>query len=123
MIGALYSTVGIVMAVSYLPQVIRLIKAQTPCHEISMASWIIWNYTATVSLLYSIYDLNDTKLTIVNIINVLFINLIIWVTLYKRRKYGDIVMISEEDESLVQISDTVEEVEEILEIDNNPPRT
>ena len=115
MIGALYSTVGIVMAVSYLPQVIRLIKAQTPCHEISMASWVIWNYTASVSLLYSIYDLNDTKLTIVNIINVLFINLIIGVTLYKRRKYGDLVVISDQDDSLTQIYNTVEEVEEVMD--------
>lgn len=88
MIGFLYSTVGLVVAVSYLPQVLRLIKAKTQCIEISLTSWMIWNYTSIVSLLYSIFDLADLKLSIVNAINVLFINLIILITLYKRKKYS-----------------------------------
>ncbi len=88
MIGFLYSTVGIIVAISYLPQVLRLIKAKTQCIEISLTSWMIWNYTSIISLLYSIVDLGDLKLSIVNAVNVLFINLIIVITLYKRNKYS-----------------------------------
>lgn len=90
MISLLYSSVGIVIAVSYLPQVLRLLRAKSRCIEISLMSWAIWNYTSIISLLYSVYDLGDLKLSIVNVINVIFINLIIGITLYKRRKYAEI---------------------------------
>ncbi len=87
MISLLYSTVGFVIGISYLPQVIRLIRSRTRCMEISLSSWMIWNYTATVSLLYSVYVLDDLKLSIVNAICVFFNNLVIAITLYKRKKY------------------------------------
>ncbi len=87
-IGYLYSTVGFIVVFSYMPQILKLVKAITNCKEISLFSWWIWNYTSVISLLYSIFDLGDLKLSIVNLINVICINAIIAITLYKRRKYS-----------------------------------
>ena len=86
-IGFLYSTVGILVLFGYMPQIRRLWKSKTDCREISITSWMIWNYTAIVSLLYSVFDLADVKFSLVNGINVICINIIILLTLYKRSAY------------------------------------
>ncbi|MCB9983402.1 MAG: hypothetical protein H6861_07000 [Rhodospirillales bacterium] len=86
-IGLLYSTVGIVVLFGYMPQIRRLYKSQTDCREISITAWMIWNYTAIVSLLYSVFDLADLKFSVVNGINLVCINIVILLTLYKRRLY------------------------------------
>lgn len=88
MISTLYSTVGIVLIFSYMPQIIKLVKTKSICAEISLFSWWIWNYIALIGLLYSIFDLMDLKLSIVNFINAFCINTIIAITIYKRRKYA-----------------------------------
>ncbi len=88
MISFLYSTVAIIVAIGYLPQTMRLIRSRTNCPDIALWTWFIWNYTAIVSLLYSIIELQDLKLSIVNGVNVFFISLIIIITMYKRRKYS-----------------------------------
>lgn len=86
-IGLLYSTVGIVVLFGYMPQISKLWKSETDCREISITSWMIWNYTAIVSLLYSVFDLADIKFSLVNSVNVACINIIILLTLYKRSAY------------------------------------
>ncbi len=87
MISFLYSTVGIIVAFGYLPQIARLLRSKTRCDDISIPAWIIWNYTAIISLLYGYFDLSDLKLTIVNLVNVVCISSIILITLFKRKKY------------------------------------
>lgn len=87
MIDYLYSTVGIVVAIAYMPQALKLWRSTSTCRDISLSAWLIWNYTAIVSLLYSVYTLDDFKLSAVNAVNVFFITVIICITLYKRRKY------------------------------------
>ncbi len=121
MIGMLYSTVGIIVAVGYLPQIYKLLISKAPCRDISLVAWTVWEYTAIVSLLYSLYGQEslDTKFVLVNAINVVCITMIIIITIYKRRKYGDIVTISEDDDSLTNIYNTVEQVEEIIETAEN----
>ncbi len=121
MIEMLYSTVGVVIGLAYVPQTLKLLKTQTPCPDISIAMWYLWNYTAIVSLIYSIYgqEVFDVKFFIVNAVNTFFITLIIFIILYKRRKYGDIVTISEDDDSLTNIYNTVEQVEDILDTPEN----
>ena len=86
-----------------------------PPADISLIAWLIWDYTSIVSLLYSVFDVEDLKLSIVNSINVFFITTIILVTLYKRRKYSDVVMINETEDSLSQIQSTVEKVENAMD--------
>ncbi len=89
MIVMLYSAVGIIVALGYLPQIYNLIVSHTPCRDISLKAWCIWEYTSSISLLYSLYgqDVVDPKFVGVNAVNLLFITIIISITVYKRRKY------------------------------------
>ena len=82
-------------------------------------AWGIWEYTAIVSLLYSLIELNDIKLSIVNAINVFFITLIIGITLYKRRKYTQVSLpTSDINDTLSDTSDIKKTMDKILE--NHP---
>tara|TARA_B100001989_G_C24545615_1_gene470535 strand:+ start:2196 stop:2540 length:345 start_codon:yes stop_codon:yes gene_type:complete len=114
MISFLYSTVAIIVAIGYLPQAWKLLRAQGRCEDISIIAWSIWEYTAVISLLYSVFVLEDLKLSIVNGINVFFITVIILVTLYKRWKYaGQIDVLIPEEE----VPD-LEDVPEVKELDS-----
>ena len=86
-IDTLYASVGIVVLVGYMPQIFNLIRTQTNCPDISIPAWLVWLYTAIVSLLYSFFILEDLKLNLVNTVNVTCITIIILVTAYKRYKY------------------------------------
>ena len=83
-ISVLYSTVGVVLLIGFIPQILRLIRTHTDCRDISISTWMIWNYTACVSLIYSIIVLPDLKFALVNAVNVMGVNSIIALTLYKR---------------------------------------
>lgn len=87
-ISALYTTVPFIVLIGYLPQIISLIRAKSDCKEISILSWLLWNYMTVVSLLYAVFVLHDLKLSITCMLNVISINIVIGLTLYKRRKYG-----------------------------------
>ena len=86
-IDLLYSTVGLVVLLGYMPQIIKLMRTTTDCRDISLYAWMIWNYTAIVSLLYSVFILPDIKFMMVNGVNVLCITIIIALTAYKRWHY------------------------------------
>ncbi len=89
MIEVLYSLVGVVVAIGYLTQIIKLIKTTLPCHDISIFSWSIFAYASFISLLYSLYgqEIYDINFVIVNSINATCIAMVICITVYKRRKY------------------------------------
>lgn len=88
LISTLYSTVGFVIIAGYMPQIFRLVRTTTNCMDISIPAWAIWNYTSVISLLYGIFEMHDPKFIFVCATNVLCINAVIFITLYKRYKYA-----------------------------------
>jgi uncharacterized protein with PQ loop repeat len=88
LIGGLYSTVGLIVMLGYMPQIVRLWRTRSDCTDISVLTWMIWNYTAFISLLYSVFEIGDLKFSLVNAVNFICINIIIFLTLYKRRRFA-----------------------------------
>lgn len=113
MITFLYSTVSFISAVSYIPQLWKVIQSETPCHDISIKTWWIWNYMAVVALLYGVFEIQDLTMSLVSGVNAFFISLTIVAVLYKRRNYPDMVMISEE--VVTEFSDDLTELTEEFE--------
>jgi uncharacterized protein with PQ loop repeat len=87
-ISALYSTVGIIIFLGYLPQILKLIRSETDCREISLLAWLMWDYVLIVSILYGVYEMHDFKFILASSLNCFCINMLLLITLYKRRKYG-----------------------------------
>ncbi|MFP4098510.1 MAG: hypothetical protein ACLFP8_00865 [Alphaproteobacteria bacterium] len=91
MIEFLYSLVGVVVAAGYIPQIIKLVRATLPCHDISVFTWVVWAYTSFVSLLYSLYgqETFDIYFFSANLINIVCVTTVICITMYKRVKYSE----------------------------------
>lgn len=89
MIVILYSSVSIIVAAGYLPQITKLLLAEHPCNEISVAAWSMWAYTSFISLLYSLYgqEIYDFRFMSFNAVNTACIAMIICITFYKRHKW------------------------------------
>ena len=86
-ISILYATVPAVIFLGYLPQIAQLIRAKNDCRDISLLAWVMWDYVLIVSVLYGIYVLDDFKFTMASALNCACVNVLIGITLYKRRKY------------------------------------
>ncbi|MGH1457002.1 MAG: hypothetical protein ACRBDI_09495 [Alphaproteobacteria bacterium] len=87
-IGFLYSLVGIIALFGYLPQIITLTKAKTPCLDVNIQTWCIWLTSWVISLIYGIIELHDLKFSAVALINVAGHCGILFTTIYKRKKYS-----------------------------------
>ena len=87
-ISSLYATVPAVIFFGYIPQIMQLIRAKTDCRDISLLAWMMWNYVLIVSIFYGVYILHDIKFIIASALNCACVNVLIGITLYKRRKYG-----------------------------------
>jgi uncharacterized protein with PQ loop repeat len=87
LISFLYSTIGIVIFIGYLPQILSLIRAKNDCRSISLTAWWLWNYVLVVSILYGVYELHDLKFIIASALNCACVNVLIGITIYKRYKY------------------------------------
>lgn len=111
MITFLYSTVSVISAISYMPQLWRIFQNESPCHDISLKTWWIWNYMSFVSMLYGVFEIQDFTMSLVTGVNFFFINCTIASVLYKRRKYSDMVLISED--VIQEFSDEISEVSDL----------
>lgn len=89
LLALLYSTVGLLVLIGYIPQLYRLWTTDTDCRDVSIAAWATWTYTSSVSLLYSVYELPDPKFAMVNAVNLSCILAIIALTLHRRRRFAE----------------------------------
>lgn len=88
-ISILYASVAGVSLVAYIPQIIRIMHRKTACHDIAVTTWMIWNYTAFVTVLYAYFITQDMVFSFVSAVNLAGINIVILMTAYKRWKYKD----------------------------------
>lgn len=65
----LYASVGLIALMGFAPQVLNLLRATGQSKAISISTWVMWSYTATVTLLYVLYVNGDTPLIVVSAIN------------------------------------------------------
>lgn len=87
-IGFLYSLVGVIALIGYMPQIITLWKAKNPCTDVSIPTWLIWISTWIVSLIYGITELGDIKFSMIATINIVGHAIIIGLTLKNRYFYA-----------------------------------
>ena len=83
-----YSISGIIITCLYVPQLIKVMQAQTGLEEISISTWSLWSICMVISASYSFYVPQDIKLTLVSLAGAYFCALIAFTTFCKRLKYN-----------------------------------
>lgn len=84
-ITIMYSMVGIIAIIGYLPQIITLVKNNS-CVGISIKSWIVCTYTSAVSTCYAFYVISDSVLKFVTTVNLVCCSVILYLALQHKRK-------------------------------------
>lgn len=82
-----YSVSGVLITLLYIPQFIKVFRAQDSLEGISMITWGLWTLCLSVSSLYALQVAGDMKIALVSIGGTFFCGLITAVTALKRLKY------------------------------------
>lgn len=80
----LYPLVAVLATVGYLPQIIRLLRAQCPEDKMSLLAWGTWVITYAISLGYGVFHLQDTMYIVVTALGLVCICIICLLLLYNR---------------------------------------
>ena len=64
----LYAFNGVIAAVSYIPQLLKLWKNKKAREAISIKTWLAWQYTSVVTFFYSFFIIEDLMLSLVTLI-------------------------------------------------------
>ncbi len=83
-----YALSGLMISAMYLPQTWQVVRSKTPLYEISIFTWGLWSTCLIVSFLYAALEIQDLKLSLVNLNGAFFCGVITATTYFKRKKYG-----------------------------------
>lgn len=64
----LYPLAGLSYILGYIPQIIKLIKADSPPRNLSMGSWYIWMGGNILTIGYAHYHLSDMMLVLTSLL-------------------------------------------------------
>lgn len=63
--SGLYSLVALFTVIAYLPQIVSLLRADTPVAGMSVSTWILWTLSGAVSFGYGVFCLDDMRFCVV----------------------------------------------------------
>ena len=69
MLALLYSMVGVINLVAYVPTIAKLYRSETACRELPLSSWLTWGTCSLISLVYGIFELGDIPFCAVAAVN------------------------------------------------------
>ncbi len=78
-----YSLVPIIGVTAYGPQIIALLKHTDKLENFPFATWAIWLFTASVSLAYGAFKLQDVLFSITALSNMIPIIIVMIIAAYK----------------------------------------
>jgi hypothetical protein len=83
---ALFSLCNIIRCVSYLPQILVLVRDREGAKAISCATWSSWIAANGSTAAYALINVTDWALFTVSILNALACAVVVLITVWKRRQ-------------------------------------
>lgn len=81
----LYSAMGLIMILAYIPQIRTLIKGQGDCHDLSLTTWWIWTVGYSVNSAYGWLILADWRYTFFCVVTLVLCAVITGLIHYRRK--------------------------------------
>ncbi len=82
--GLLYPLVAIISIVGYAPQIKTLLFATRRPQNLSLSSWVIWLVSGVISLLYGVYQLQDSVFIFTAAVNLFLLTFTTGLIVYNR---------------------------------------
>lgn len=90
-ITLLFVTNSVIASAAYLPQIVglwRSLRSRMVSNQISVLTWLMWLWTGTTTLLYSLFLYpHDAILLTVNAVNLFFCAVTVWLVILVRLEY------------------------------------
>jgi len=80
----LYPVVTVGSLAGYLPQIIKLARANSADDKIALQSWLTWIGTYVISLGYGVFHLKDTMFVATTCISMVSMIVVVCLVLYNR---------------------------------------
>jgi uncharacterized protein with PQ loop repeat len=78
---------GSIRCLSYLPQIVRIIRDENGASAISYTTWGTWILANLATALYAVFNLGDTSLAVVSFIYAFFCTVVMLLTVFKRAQH------------------------------------
>ncbi|MGE4312755.1 MAG: PQ-loop domain-containing transporter [Pseudobdellovibrionaceae bacterium] len=87
MLSVLYSAIGFIGICAYLPQILKIIRTDGRCEDLSLQSWSIWFASSLITTLYAALQVKDTLYASMSGANCFFVTLTMSLILWRRFSY------------------------------------
>jgi PQ loop repeat len=82
-----FLSLGGIRCLSYLPQIVRIIRDDNGASAISYTTWFTWIFANLATALYAVFNLGDAYLATVSVIYAFFCTVVLLLTAFKRLLY------------------------------------
>lgn len=80
----LYPLVGVATVFGYMPQIIALIRSNTPQDGLALSSWVLWVVTQTITVGYGVFQLNDWMFIVSSTASLVMMLAVVVLVVYNR---------------------------------------
>jgi amino acid permease len=92
---------GGIRCLSYLPQIMRIMRDENGASAISYTTWFTWILTNLATASYAVFNLGDTYLAVVSVIYAFFCTVVMFLTVFKRAQYRNRMALRESGQSML----------------------
>jgi len=93
---------GGIRCLSYLPQIIRIIRDENGASAISYTTWFTWILAHLATASYAVFNISDSYLAAVSIIYAFFCTVVMLLTVFKRAQHRNRMALRDIDERLLR---------------------
>lgn len=84
MLSILYSVMGFIAMCAYVPQILKIWRAQGRCEDLSLQTWSVWFGSALITMLYANIQVQDTLYVVMSSTNFFFTSITMSLILWRR---------------------------------------
>ena len=88
-VAALYSGLGTLLALLYVPQICTIWRSRSGARDISLPAWSLWTVFAFITVCYALLVARDARFGAVSASNLVGCAAVTGVTAWKRYRTGD----------------------------------
>ncbi len=83
----IYPLTAMIGMMGFIPQIVSLLRLETVPEGFSLHTWLVWLFTAMVTMLYGLLHLQDTMFSLVAVANFFLNGLVVAIVVYKYSRY------------------------------------
>lgn len=102
-----FLALGGIRCLSYLPQIMRILRDENGASAISYTTWFSWILANLATASYATFNLGDAYLAVVSTLYAFFCTVVILLTMFKRAQHRNRMALSQKRAELRDVSQSL----------------